>query len=802
MNNNNNFLLKIHMEEEGRIKEIFINKEGRSFTFIDDECVSDLVIPEFKLASLNMILKNVNEENGNDFYYAEYEKDNILIKEYDTEKIQLLINIITSISINDFIEYQENMKINDYYVDDVIDFYDCVLPIEMKKLISYTTNGVVLGGSDKFYLLPHNSIVNYNKEINNFIPFMLKNDTNYIGFDYKESSYKEYLNNKKINESKTLKGLLITSNIEILDLDADYNISNENKNNDDFTKELRAKIDKHLEEEKIDIHYNNTIKNIENQLARLNVGLILKPKKQEYQYKTKNSDEKIKIKNEIVEEIRKSIEQLEKIENANEQTKKILIKKNTIKDKNKKEKQEKEQKIIKTPKIKSSQVQNERLIAFLEEYDNQQNINESLKQEKNINIKDNEIKIETKPETTELLQLNDLILKSISNGNNNYKINFNDTQKLVVEHLPYYEFNNEFGVIQIPEIEVDKITLLPNGEIDFGKIKLVVYDLNEDKVDLLVQSATSIVDKDNKKIKNGTHIELNLNTEMTLRLNKQGVMETWTFKLEKSTFEKELRNIDYKKIMNYIVTLEGYKKLGNIEKYELQKSIMLFIDFVMKYSETKELDELYNILIKEPTLYEEYITKYNIKHAQELKDSLSAYENKKEYIAKLNYVNGLINAKWLDYPRYIFSSHNYFQKDDFLQEFIEELNSSIKEEDFADYLNKLFKEYEMFIKLDDEGKENLNKCLEYLSVLYKYNPYLGENYKYQIEKSFMIGATEEDISLLISKLCRRGIKDYSSFVEYDVMMKEKYRQGKLIYPIFSESFGIEEIRNGGEYDEY
>ena len=66
----------------------------------------------------------------------------------------------------------------------------------------------------------------------------------------------------------------------------------------------------------------------------------------------------------------------------------------------------------------------------------------------------------------------------------------------------------------------------------------------------------------------------------------------------------------------------------------------------------------------------------------------------------------------------------------------------------------------------------------------------------------MIGATEEDISLLISKLCRRGIRDYSVFVEYDVMMKNKYRLGELQYPIFSESFGIEEIRNGGEYDEY
>ena len=229
---------------------------------------------------------------------------------------------------------------------------------------------------------------------------------------------------------------------------------------------------------------------------------------------------------------------------------------------------------------------------------------------------------------------------------------------------------------------------------------------------------------------------------------------------------------------------------------------MLFIDSVMRYDDVKKLEELYKILEKEPTLYEEYITKYNIEHSLELKDSLATYDNKKEFVSKLNYVNGLIDAKWLDYPRYIFETHNYFQRDEFLQEFIDSLNDSIKEEDFANYLKKLFKEYEMFTKLDEIGLDNLNKCLEYLSVLYKNHPHLGEKYKYQIEKTFMIGANEEDIALLISKLCRRGIKDYSLFLEYDELMKNSYRLGLLQYPIYSESFRIEEIRIGGEYDEF
>lgn len=898
MSSNNNFLLKIHMEEEDNIKEIFLNKERRSFTFVNDECVSDLVMPKFKISSLNMILKNINENQGSDKFYAEYEKDDELVREYDKEKINLLVEMITKININDFFEHLGEIKVIDYYVDNIVDAYNCVLPIEMKQLLSYTTNGVVFGSKDKIYMMPHDDIVNYNKEIKNFIPLMIKNETNYIGFDYNDSLYKEYVNNESINESKTLKGVVITSQIEVLDLDE----VEEKEDTDAFAQELREKIDEELDKNPVNTDYENTIRNIELQLEKLNVGLIVQKKKEEYQYVEKKNEEKIKIKNEIVDSIRKSIREIEENQTKND-SEKITIKKNNIKDKSKKKKEEPKKDVVKTPRIREiKNKDNDKLSAFLEEYNKSKQeeqeevfeldeefnavlddhaideeikhevdeefdkvldehamdeeikheidesfndtlnksaaeiltleemleidpnykeeplekdeefekvldehaIDEEIKHEVDLEFDNTleQIKEEVKTEEKEAVSLNELIINSIEHGINNYKINFNDTQKLVVEHLPYCEMSNSFGVIQIPEIEVDKITLLPDGKLDLGKIKLVVSKLSSNKVELLIQTATNIVDSENNKLKVGSSITLDLSTELTFRLNKKGAMETWTLKMEKSTFEKELRNIDYAKVMNLISKLEGYKKLGNIEKYELQKSVMLFIDFVMRYNEQKDLEELYRILEKEPTLYEEYITKYNIKHALEMKNSLSTYDSKKEFVTKLNYVEGLIDAKWLDYPRYIFKTHNYFSKDEFLQDFLEDLNISLKEEDFADYLKKLFKEYDMFKDLDEVGRDNLDKCLEYLSVLYKYNLYLGEKYKYEIEKTFMIGATEEDIALLISKLCRRGIKDYSFFIEYDVMMKNKYRLGELKYPIFSESFGIEEIRNGGEYDEY
>lgn len=794
MGSNDNFLLKIHMEED-TLTEIFLNKERHSFTFVNDECVQDLIIPEFKMTSLNMILENVSDNEKNDKYYAEYDRNGETVREYDHDKIALIRDMVTSISISDFLEYLKSININEYYVDTIVDAYNCVLPNDVKKIVSYTTNGVDFSDSEKMRMMSHDDIVKYKGPIKNFVPLIIKNDTNYIGYDYKDGSYKEYEKESVINEADTLKELFAPveveakkeeikeeavvddaneEDIELIDEELQEKIEEVFENNDMFeseneeVEEQKDSEESSVEEkeevvepepivEENDIEYDDKIKNIDYQFEKLNAGIVQKPEKKEQEIKD------LVVKEEHQEEPKD--EEKEKIEEEKKREEKANIKREIIAG------------------VRKSLQEIEETNAIIDEIDD--NIEKTKKDEK-----------EDTP------KLSDLVNESLINACENYKINFNDTQKLVVEHLPYYEFSSSFDVIQIPEIDLDKLTLLPHAEIDLGKLKLEVESLSNSHVDLVVKSATSIVDKDDNKLKRGSHITLDLKSETTLRLNKKGAMETWSLRMERSTFEKELRNIDYSKIMNIISELDSFKKLGNIEKFELHKSIMLFIHFVMLYKEDKKLDELYRVLEEEPTLYEEYVTKYNIKHAAEMKNELHSYDYKKEYVTKLNYINGLIDAKWLDYPRYIFRTHKYFDSDDFLEEFIFDLEELLKERDFSDYLSKMFKEYKMFIGLDDEGKENLNKCLEYLSVLYKYNPSLGESIKYKIEKEFMIGAEEEDIALLISKLCRRGIKDYAAFVEYDAMMKESYRLGELKYPIFSESFGIEDIRNGGEYDEY
>ena len=1367
MSSNNNFLLKLHMEEEGNTTEIYLNKERRTFTFINDECISDLIIPEFKITSLHMILKNISESEGNDDYYAEYEKDGETVREYDREKIEVLSNLITKIKITDFLDYQKDININEYYVDNIIDAYDCVLPLEMKKILSYTTNGVVFNGDEIYYFMPHDDITSYDGKIKNFIPFMIHGGKGYIGYDYKESLYKEYLNNKLVNDGKTLEEVLNLDEIEligeeeedvieevafddtpeeivetieddndevvieestdedlelideqfdekeagksvveevaeeVIDNEEEIELIGEDETTEDeqlekIEKEIKAaKEDLQEEIERIEQEYEETIKNIDLQFERLNAGIVHSEKKEEYHFKEKEENvevtEKVKepvvVKDDIKEEIRndviKSLEEIEKtddiideidndmqtviekaqkiktektikeikarkdydeigkeaeeilkklndeiasleeakqkakenvkeeniiVEETNEEieepTEKTisvseeilkeamtilekLEKEEELKNKSKEvvisdeigneamailEKLEKEageeapeqtifiseeigkeamailEKINKevelveeteeTPNINISEEIRKEAIAILEKLEKEAeerniviseeieeieeeptektisvseeilkeamtileklekeeelknkskevvisdeigneamaileklekeageeapeqtifiseeigkeamailekinkevelveeteetpniNISEEIRKEaiaileklereaetQNIFISDeigkeaemilakleseakqieeayeeanakavliseeigneamaileklekeaemiNEIKENastnkivisdeigkeaerilaklekeiTKVETTkeksdkdseriavaiakeaerilaklekekenedrriaiaeeaqrildkinsemekfdqvkekaeqkiniseelekqadiileklekevrekerlieeqrlekerikeerkkarelkakqdkeELNNLTNLINSSIYNGFDNYKINFNDTQKLFIEHLPYYEIPTDFSVIQIPEIEYEKLTILPDANINLGRIKLKVEKCNEDSVDFIVQTTSTLVDKDGNKIKKGDIITIKLDEKTDIRLSKKQAMETWSLKLEKSTFEKELRNIDFKKIMSLVIGLESYKKLGNIEKYELQKSLMLFLHFVMENKDFKALDELYAIINKKTDLYEEYITRYNNDHSLAYKDSLRTYEEKKAYLTKLNYINGLIDAKWLDYPRYIYNSHDYFERDEFLDEFLDALNNSLTDHDFYDYLMKLFNEYEMFKDLDEVGKENLDKCIEYLSRLYKYNPELSEDNKYKIEKSFMIGATEEEMALLISKLCRRGIRDYSIFVEYNAEMREKYLMGELKYPVYSEYFEVEEIRNGGEYDEF
>ena len=190
MNNSGNFILKVHIQDNN-LKEVFLNKDKRCFTFIDDECVADLILPEFKLTSLKMLVKNVVNEEKNDDYYAEYDNDGLNVCEYDKEKINLLVEMVTNITIKDFLEYIDRVKQNDFYIDNVVDIYNATIPEEVKRLVSYTTNGFKFNESD-IRMLAHEEIIDSEFIKDKFIP-IFNCDNTYFGYDLNERRYAKYV---------------------------------------------------------------------------------------------------------------------------------------------------------------------------------------------------------------------------------------------------------------------------------------------------------------------------------------------------------------------------------------------------------------------------------------------------------------------------------------------------------------------------------------------------------------------------------------------------------------------------------
>ena len=209
MDTENNFILKIHMQDK-KLVEVFLNKDRRCFVFEDDNCVADLILPEFKITSLKMLFNSVSDTKENENCYAEFYDEKDVIKEYDKNKVNLIKDLVTNISVADFLEYLDRVTINEFYVDNIIDKYNSVIPEEVKRLISYSTNGVKLDDKREIYILSHDEIVEADKKFvsNRFIP-IFKIYSTYVGYDLKEGKYVEYSNGEKVKIETELEKLLV-----------------------------------------------------------------------------------------------------------------------------------------------------------------------------------------------------------------------------------------------------------------------------------------------------------------------------------------------------------------------------------------------------------------------------------------------------------------------------------------------------------------------------------------------------------------------------------------------------------------
>lgn len=363
----------------------------------------------------------------------------------------------------------------------------------------------------------------------------------------------------------------------------------------------------------------------------------------------------------------------------------------------------------------------------------------------------------------------------------NFNKDLNNTSKIYISHVPYVSKNNN-SLLVIPKIEEYTIDLVNDIEFKISNLTLKVKSLNNKEISLKAISKSNIL-MDKKVVNKNDVLTFKMNEEHVFSLDSKEGIETWNFKFKKETFKKEYRRIHFEKIKQILERKDEFKKLTTLEKYETYKALVLFLYFINQKQDEAKLDELYSLL--DSNLYEEFITDYNIKEVEK-NTTFKSFNDKKIFVEKVNFVDTLVKYNFLSYPRYIFSTVSYFDKDKIMKEFDYIFNKMITKETFKEYLIKLFEQNSLYQKVS----KNFEYMLNLLSNMYYVDIKNGEDKKYYIEKLVIDNTKEDDLSYNISVLLSAYIKDEKLREEYLEDLQEKYTKGELKEPIYNKALEV------------
>ena len=363
----------------------------------------------------------------------------------------------------------------------------------------------------------------------------------------------------------------------------------------------------------------------------------------------------------------------------------------------------------------------------------------------------------------------------------NFNKDLNNTSKIYISHVPYVSKNNN-SLLVIPKIEEYTIDLVNDIEFKISNLTLKVKSLNNKEISLKAISKSNIL-IDKKVVNKNDVLTFKMNEEHVFSLDSKEGIETWNFKFKKETFKKEYRRIHFEKIKQILERKDEFKKLTTLEKYETYKALVLFLYFINQKQDEAKLDELYSLL--DSNLYEEFITDYNIKEVEK-NTTFKSFNDKKIFVEKVNFVDTLIKYNFLSYPRYIFSTVSYFDKDKIMKEFDYIFNKMITKETFKEYLIKLFEQNSLYQKVS----KNFEYMLNLLSNMYYVDIKNGEDKKYYIEKLVIDNTKEDDLSYNISVLLSAYIKDEKLREEYLEDLQDKYTKGELKEPIYNKMLEV------------
>ena len=358
----------------------------------------------------------------------------------------------------------------------------------------------------------------------------------------------------------------------------------------------------------------------------------------------------------------------------------------------------------------------------------------------------------------------------------NFNKDLNNTSKIYISHVPYVSKNNN-SLLVIPKIEEYTVDLVNDIEFKISNLTLKVKSLNNKEISLKAMSKSNIL-MDKKVVNKNDVLTFKMNEEHVFSLDSKEGIETWNFKFKKETFKKEYRRIHFEKIKQILERKDEFKKLTTLEKYETYKALVLFLYFINQKQDEAKLDELYSLL--DSNLYEEFITDYNIKEVEK-NTTFKSFNDKKIFVEKVNFVDTLVKYNFLSYPRYIFSTVSYFDKDKIMKEFDYIFNKMITKETFKEYLIKLFEQNSLYQKVS----KNFEYMLNLLSNMYYVDIKNGEDKKYYIEKLVIDNTKEDDLSYNISVLLSAYIKDEKLREEYLEDLQDKYTKGELKEPIYN-----------------
>lgn len=363
----------------------------------------------------------------------------------------------------------------------------------------------------------------------------------------------------------------------------------------------------------------------------------------------------------------------------------------------------------------------------------------------------------------------------------NFNKDLNNTSKVYISHVPYVSNNNN-ALLVIPKIEEYTIDLINDIEFKISNLTLNVKSLNSKEISLkAITKSNVLIDK--KVINKNDVLTFKMNEEHVFNLDSKDGIETWNFVFKRGTFKKEYRRIHFEKIKQILEKKDNFKNLTIVEKYETYKSILLFLYFINQKQDEGKLDELYSLL--DGNLYEEFLTDYNIKEVEK-NTTFKSFNDKKIFVEKVSFVDTLVKYNWLSYPRYIFSTISYFNKDKIMRDFDIMFNQMISKTSFKDYLIKLFEQNSLY--------QNVSKNFEYmlnlLSNMYYVDIKNGEDKKYYIEKLVINNTKEDDLSYSISVLVSAYIRDEKVREKYLDELQEKYRKGDLKEPLYIEKLEV------------